>query len=127
MYKVVTTTLTAAVVALGASLVSVQPAQAQGDLALNLCTYVQGDDRVRMRQRMREDRVRLRSVYSGILCNGKTLLQFAMENGSSDIGTFIVSQLPGSELEASGELEWAESNGHGDSEVAAAIRERVGG
>lgn len=124
MYKVVTTTITAGLVALAASVASVQPAQAQ-DLALNLCTYVQGDDRMRMRQRMREDRIRLRSVYDGILCNGMSLLQFAMANDSQDIGSFIVSQLPGSSLEGNGDLDWAEANGHGDSEIANAIRERT--
>mgnify|MGYP001043925148 CR=1 FL=1 len=100
---------------------------AQADpLAINLCTYVQGNDRLRMRQRLREDRVQLRRVYESILCNDMTLLQFAMVSGSDDIGEFIVSQLPGSTFETSGDLEWAESNGHGDSAIAQAIRERIG-
>ena len=102
-------------------------AQASSALAQNLCTYVEGDDRLRMRQRLREDRVQLRRVYTGIMCNGKTLLQFAMESGSNDIGEFISSQLPGSVLEESGDLEWAESNGFGSSPIADAIRSRIGG
>ncbi|RUO29631.1 hypothetical protein CWE12_07430 [Aliidiomarina sedimenti] len=124
MLKFVASTLTVAAVAFGANLVVVKPAQAQ-DLALNMCTYVQGDDRMRMRQRMREDRLRLRSVYDGILCNNMSLIQFAMASGSADIGTFMVSQLPASQLASNGDLEWAEANGHGDSEVAQAIRERT--
>lgn len=95
-------------------------------IAQNLCTYVDGDDRLRMRQRLREDRVQLRRVYDGVLCNGLTLLQFAMQVGSDDIGEFIVSQLPGSMIESSGDLEWAESNGHGDSAIANAMRDRIG-
>lgn len=124
MLKFVASTLAVATVAFGVNLAVVKPAQAQ-DLALNMCTYVQGDDRMRMRQRMREDRLRLRSVYDGIRCNGLTLLQFAMANGSDDIGGFMVSQLPASQIEGNGDLAWAEANGHGDSTVAQAIRDRV--
>ncbi|KPQ02567.1 MAG: Protein of unknown function (DUF3718) [Idiomarinaceae bacterium HL-53] len=104
----------------------VAPAQAQDALAQNLCTYVQGNDRLRMRQRLREERLQLRRVYESILCNGMSLLQFSMDQGADDIGEFIVSQLPGSAIEAMGDLEWAESNGHGDSPVAQAIRDRIG-
>lgn len=124
MYKAIASTVIVASVAVGVNLVSVKPAHAQ-DLALNLCTYVQGDDRMRMRQRIREERVRLRQVYDGVRCNGMSLIQFAMANSASDIGTFMVSQLPASQLASNGDLDWAESNGHGDSAVAAAIRERT--
>lgn len=125
MFKAVASTVTVAAVIIGAGMVSSKPAQAQ-DLALNLCTYVQGDDRVRLRQRMRDDRIRLRQVYDGVRCNNMTLLQFAMASGSADIGTFMVSQLPASQLGNTGDLEWAESNGHGSSDIADAIRERLG-
>lgn len=124
MLKAVASTAVVAMVAVGANLAVVKPAQAQ-DLALNLCTYVQGDDRMRMRQRIREERVRLRQVYDGVRCNDMSLIQFALHSGSDDIGTFIVSQLPGSVLARSGELEWAEANGHGDTATAQAIRERT--
>lgn len=124
MLKAVTSSALVAMITLGASVAVVKPAQAQ-DLALNLCTYVQGDDRMRMRQRIREERVRLRQVYDGVRCNGMSLLQFALSNGSDDIGVFIASQLPSSVLSGGGELEWAVSNGYGDTETVQAIRERV--
>ncbi|MCC5880643.1 MAG: DUF3718 domain-containing protein [Idiomarina sp.] len=125
MLKAVASTAVVAIVAAGVSMVIAKPAQAQQDLALNLCTYVQGDDRMRMRQRIREERVRLRQIYDGVMCNGMSLIQFALSNGSDDIGTFIVSQLPASALSRAGELEWAESNGYGDTAIANAIRERT--
>lgn len=130
MKKLFVFAVTAATLFVGATVSNVSfmgTAHASSALAQNLCTYVEGDDRLRMRQRLREDRVQLRRVYTGIVCNGKTLLQFAMENGSNDIGEFISSQLPGSVLEESGDLEWAESNGHGSSPIADAIRSRIGG
>lgn len=125
MFKAVASTMVVAAAIIGVGLVGTKPAHAQ-DLALNLCTYVQGDDRMRLRQRMRDDRIRLRQVYDGVRCNNMSLLQFAMASGSTDIGTFMVSQLPASQLSSTGDLEWAEANGHGGSDIADAIRERLG-
>ena len=96
------------------------------ELALSLCTYVQGDDTMRMRKKLRDARVRVRDIYSGIRCNGQSLLQFAMSNGSQDIGEFIVGRLSVDELKASGDYEWAQSNGHGSSAIAVAIKDRAG-
>ena len=96
------------------------------ELALSLCTYVQGDDTMRMRKKLRDSRVRIRDVYTGIQCNGQSLLQFAMSNGSNDVGTFMVGRLAVDELKASGDYEWAQANGHGNSAIAQAIKERAG-
>lgn len=124
MWKAVASTVVVASIAMGANLVASKPAQAQ-DLALNLCTYAQGDDRLRMRQRIREERIRLRQVYEGVRCNDLSLIQFALSHGSMDIAAFMVGQLPASTLGRSGDLQWAEANGFGDSDVAQAIRERT--
>lgn len=129
MKKLIVTVLSAAAMLTGVTVANLSvTGTAQADaLAQNLCTYVEGNDRLRMRQKLREDRVQLRRVYESIVCNGMTLIQFAMHTGADDIGEFMVSQLPGSTIEATGELEWAESNGHGNGGVAQAIRERIGG
>ena len=103
-----------------------EPAKAQNELALSLCTYVQGDDTMRLRKKLRDSRVRMRDVYSGIQCNGQSLLQCAMTNGSNDIGTFMVGRLSVDDLASSGDYEWAQQNGHGSSPIAAAIKERAG-
>jgi len=102
-----------------------KPAQAN-ELALSMCTYVQGDDTMRMRKKLRDSRVRIRDVYTGVQCNGQSLLQFAMVNGSNDIGEFIVRSLAPADLQGSGDYEWAQSNGHDGSPIAAAIKERAG-
>ncbi|EKE85289.1 DUF3718 domain-containing protein [Idiomarina xiamenensis] len=114
----------AATIALGGVTLS-KPAQAN-ELALSLCTYVQGDDTMRMRKKLRDSRVRIRDVYGSVRCNGQTLLQFAMEHGANDIGTFIVGRLAVEDITGSGDYEWAQANGHADSPVAAAMKERAG-
>ncbi|RUO80360.1 hypothetical protein CWI84_06940 [Idiomarina tyrosinivorans] len=107
------------------SVVIAKPAKAD-QLALSLCTYVQGDDTMRMRKKLRDSRVRIRDIYSKIQCNGQTLLQFAMSNGSNDIGTFMVGRLSVDDLKAMNDYQWAQSNGHAGSPIAAAIKERAG-
>lgn len=102
-----------------------KPAQAN-ELALSMCTYVQGDDTMRMRKKLRDSRVRIRDIYTGVQCNGQSLLQFAMSNGSNDVGEFIVRSLAPEDLTASGDFQWAQSNGHAGSPIAAAIKERAG-
>jgi len=114
----------AATLALGGVAIS-KPAQAN-ELALSMCTYVQGDDTMRMRGKLRESRVRVRDIYSSVQCNGQTLLQFAMSNGSNDIGEFIVRSLAPADLQSSGDFEWAQSNGHDSSPIAVAIKDRAG-
>ena len=82
------------------------------DLALNLCTYAQGDDRLRMRNKLRDERFRLRQVYESVKCNGMSLIQFAASNGSEDIAEFMISQLPSSSLESYEYADWLEQNGY---------------
>ena len=123
MKAIVLGTMMAAVAATG---VTFSKSAEANELALSLCTYVQGDDTMRMRKKLRDARVRARDIYSGIQCNGQSLLQFAMSNGSQDIGEFIVGRLSVDELKASGDYEWAQSNGHGSSAIAVAIKDRAG-
>ncbi|WP_110013601.1 MULTISPECIES: DUF3718 domain-containing protein [Idiomarina] len=123
MKAIVLGTMMAAVAATG---VTFSKSAEANELALSLCTYVQGDDTMRMRKKLRDARVRVRDIYTGIQCNGQSLLQFAMSNGSQDIGEFIVGRLSVDELKASGDYEWAQSNGHGSSAIAVAIKDRAG-
>lgn len=123
MKAIVLGTMMAAVAVTGATFSKSAEAN---QLALSLCTYVQGDDTMRMRKKLRDSRVRVRDIYTGIQCNGQSLLQFAMTNGSQDIGEFIVGRLSVEELKSSGDYEWAQANGHGGSAIALAIKERAG-
>ncbi|MCG9695812.1 DUF3718 domain-containing protein [Shewanella sp. Isolate11] len=118
-------------VVIAASAYSV-PVKANDQLVANICNYVQADDKNRLRSKLKETRVKLRNVYTGIACDGESLLRFAMKSGANDVGSFMAKRLSTDELsakEADGKtvLEWAQANGHGGSEITAAIQERVGG
>ncbi len=104
----------------------------QDQLAANICNYVAADDQNRLRKKLKESRVKLRNIYSGVSCNGDSLLRTAYKSGSNKVGTFVAKRLPAAALsstEADGNtiVAWAESNGHGGSEITTAIKSRIAG
>ncbi len=64
------------------------------NVAQSLCEYVAADDKKRMRSFLKTNRLKIRSVFTGIECNGKNLLAFAAENGSIKTGSLMISKLP---------------------------------
>ncbi|RTR40861.1 DUF3718 domain-containing protein [Shewanella canadensis] len=108
------------------------PAQANDQLAANICNYVQTNDKNRLRKKLKENRVKLRNIYSGISCNGDSLLRTAMKSGSDKVGTFVAKRLSVSDLKAAEAdgmtvVQWSEANGHSGSTITAAINERIAG
>ena len=108
------------------------PVEANADqLVANICDYVKGDDKNRLRKKLKESRVKLRNVYTEITCDGSSLLRTAYTSNSSDTGEYIAKQLAGSDLskpEADGKtiLDWANANGHGGSAITSAINSKIG-
>ncbi|CAM3216464.1 DUF3718 domain-containing protein [Shewanella violacea] len=125
--------LPTSIVAIIAASAFSMPVQANSDqLAANICNYVQADDKNRLRKKLKENRVKLRNIYSGVKCNGDSLLRTAMNSGSEKVGTFIAKRLSVSELtatETDGKtiLDWANGNGHGASAITTAIKDRTAG
>lgn len=93
--------------------------------ASSVCIYIAENDKNRLRKLLKELRIKLRSLYEEMTCNGENLLQFAMSRKADDIGVFMIKKIPVSVLKEKGDLEWANANGHGDSEIAKALVERL--
>ncbi|SFB80126.1 DUF3718 domain-containing protein [Pseudoalteromonas denitrificans] len=123
MKIIIITTLS---IVLGSSVLFSSPVQANEQLAASLCDYVASDDKNRLRKKIKETRVKLRNVFSGITCAGNNLLRHAIVNNANGAGKFIVKKLPKSLLAGNGDVEWAGSNGHEGSPIVAAIKERAG-
>ncbi|GAA5217454.1 DUF3718 domain-containing protein [Corallincola platygyrae] len=128
------TTTLSAVAAASLALSALIPTQAVANdaFAQSLCGYVAADDPGRLRKKLKENKLRLRKVYDDILCDGSSMLKFAIEKGSVGAGEFITKKLPKKSLTKSGPdgwviLEWAESKGHADSAIVTAIRSRIAG
>lgn len=108
------------------------PVQANADqLVANICDYVKSDDKNRLRKKLKENRVKLRNIYTGISCDGISLLRTAYIAKADDAGEFVAKRLGSDELsavEGDGKtiLDWANANGHGASSITAAINDRLG-
>lgn len=75
------------------STLSAQQVQAAG-IAQSLCEYVAADDKRRMRSFLKSNKIKIRSIFKGIKCNGKNLLEFASHAGSNETGSLMISKLP---------------------------------
>ncbi len=110
-------------------------AQASVNEALaNICTIVQADDKGELRKKMRvvesDYRLKLKDYYSGITCNGNSLIRTAMLSGAVESGSLLVKKMPKSELstpEADGKtlLAWIEENGLTSSPIAEVVNNRI--
>ena len=122
--KLLSSIVCGAVVA-GALLLAPQ-ASADQQLAASMCDYVAADDRNRFRKVLSDYRLRLRNIYDGVICNGESLVRHAFRSGANDVGEFIIRQLPGSQIADSGDVEWAQANGFGDTDLFASLQDRAG-
>jgi hypothetical protein len=75
------------------SIVSAPKAQA-ANIAQSICEYVAADDKKRMRSFLKTNKLKIRSIFKGIQCNGKNLLAFASTQGSVKTGSLMISKLP---------------------------------
>ena len=131
MLKVVKTTLTIA----AASLVFAGSANASVEDSLaNICTIVQANDKTELRKKMRavqsDYRLKLHDYYTGISCNGESLIRTAIKNNAVDVGTLLVKKMPSRELqtpEADGKTlqAWIAENGFQSSPIASELQGRI--
>ena len=105
-------------------LFAITPASADEQIAQSLCAYVAANDKNSIRKTLSDNRMRIKNVYDGIQCDGLPLIRFAIKNNAADAAEFIVKQLPGSQVAASGDVEWAQSNGFASSPIIEAIKAR---
>ena len=99
---------------------------AQEQLAASMCDYVKADDKNRFRKLLSDNRLRLRNIYDGVMCDGTSLVRHAVKSNASGAGEFIIKQLPAAQISASGDIAWAEAN-HAGSALIAVLKERAGG
>ncbi|CAM3671394.1 DUF3718 domain-containing protein [Rheinheimera salexigens] len=100
-------------------------ALADDQIAASMCDYVAADDKNRLRKVLSDQRLRLRNVYEGIFCDGNSLIRYAFINNAADVGEFIIKQLPSSAVADSGDIAWAEANGHNASALLDVLKQRA--
>lgn len=131
MLKIVKTTLAIAI----ASSAFAMPAQASVEEALaNICTIVEANDKGELRKKLRrvqnDFNMKLHNYYTGISCNGDSLIRTAIKNDSVDVGTLLVKKMRKADLalaEQDGQTlqSWIEANGHAASPIAQELAGRI--
>jgi len=110
-------------------------AQADVNEALaNICTIVQADDKGELRKKMRsvesDYRLKLKDFYSGVSCNGNSLIRTAMLSNAVEAGSLLVKKMPKSDLSAPEQdgktlQAWVSENGLQDSPIAEVLTKRL--
>ncbi|GLX80832.1 DUF3718 domain-containing protein [Thalassotalea eurytherma] len=72
----------------------VAPAAQASNIAQNVCEFVAADDKKRMRSYLKSNKLKIRSIFDGVQCNGQNLLEFAANRGSVKTGSLMISKLP---------------------------------
>ncbi len=104
----------------------ITPVQADDQMAASMCDYIKADDKNRLRKLLSDNRLRLRNIYDGIVCNGQNMVRFAVANNANNVGEFIIKQLPAAQIGSSGDIAWAEAN-HAGSGLIEVLKTRAGG
>ncbi|MCC2616346.1 DUF3718 domain-containing protein [Aestuariibacter halophilus] len=123
------------VATIAASLLLSATAQAAVEDALqNICTIVKADDKGELRKKMKDVetdyRLKLQDYYTGISCDGNSLIRTAFIAGAVETGTLLVKKMPKSQLnapEADGQTlrAWVSDKGLIASPLANVLNERI--
>jgi hypothetical protein len=113
-----------ALIAIAAVQFVVPTASANDQVVQSICAYVADNNKNDLRKALSDNRLRLRSIYDGIVCNGLPLVRHAIKHNAPDAAEFIIKQLPGSQVAQSGDVEWATSNGFAASPILETIKAR---
>lgn len=90
--------LVASIIGLTASMSA--PVKADENMALRICEYVAANDKNRLRSFLKQNKLKLRTIFSDITCNGDNLLVFSAKNKALEVGEFIIGQTPAKIVEA---------------------------
>ncbi|MFQ3249566.1 MAG: hypothetical protein ACI9O6_001374 [Glaciecola sp.] len=112
------------------------PSQA-GDIEsalANICTIVVADDKSELRKKIKvvrsDFRLQLKDYYTGIKCNGNSMIRTAALNNAVEAGTLLVKKMPKKDLaspEGDGKTlqAWLTEQGLADNPIALALQDRI--
>ena len=72
----------------------IAPSAKADNISLRICEYVQANDKNRLRSYLKQNKLKMRKIYSGLECNGDSLLIFAAKANGLEVGEFIIGKLP---------------------------------
>lgn len=66
----------------------------EDSMSLRICEYVSINDKKRLRKYLKSSKLKIRSIFDSVQCNGKNLLVFAAASNALDVGEYIIGKLP---------------------------------
>jgi len=78
--------------------VTFAPVTKADNMSLRICEYVAANDKNRLRSFLKQKKLKIRSVFKSIKCNGKNLLVFAASNKALEAGEFLIGKVPSKEV-----------------------------
>ncbi|MBO9491910.1 DUF3718 domain-containing protein [Endozoicomonas sp. G2_1] len=82
------------------SVSTIAPAAQAADSAQAICEYVAVDDKKRLRTYLKSNKLKIRSIFDGVKCNGQNLLAFAASRSAVKTGTLMINKLPKKKVES---------------------------
>lgn len=76
------------------SFAPVPEAHANDSVSLRICEYVSVNDKKRLRSFMKKSKLKIRTVFDNIKCNGQNILVFSASSNALDAGEMIIGKLP---------------------------------
>ncbi len=67
--------------------------EAADSKSLRICEYVSVNDNKRLRKFLKQNKLKIRTVFKNIKCNGQNLLEFAANSNALDVGEFIIKKI----------------------------------
>lgn len=129
------TKLYALAIAIPFALGSVPSQASEIETALaNICNIVVADDKSELRKKIKivrsNFRLQLKDYYTGIKCNGNSMIREAVLNNSVKAGTLLVKKMPKKDLAAPEEdgktlQAWINEQGLSDNPIALALLDRI--
>ncbi|MBU2871196.1 DUF3718 domain-containing protein [Colwellia sp. E2M01] len=71
---------------------------ASDNLSLRICEYVQANDKARLRSFLKQNKLKIRNIYSELRCNGDNILIFSAKSNALEVGEFIIGKLPSKDV-----------------------------
>ena len=88
------TTILASVVLATAMFYAPQSLAFDQSMSLRICEYVSINDKKRLRNYLKSNKVKIRSIFDSVQCNGSNLLEFAATSNALDVGEYLIGKLP---------------------------------
>lgn len=66
---------------------------ADDGISLRICEYVQANDKQRLRKYLKTKKLKVRTFFDDLKCNGDNVLVFSAKSQALDVGDFLISKL----------------------------------